>query len=197
MNPRRSAKLAVIGAASPLVFCACSAKDPGGPAQGRTVAGGSESTYGGTGTPNPPASASDASVTAAPDASVAQDAGPASAILSFTLLDASQTGLLGVAVSGFDPIPANATISLGQVGTLSIRANVGTNTIGSIGFSYNGTNHTENAAPYVLCGDDGAGTMTNCNLAAGTLQVTATPYSAADLGGTAGIPRTVTITITP
>jgi hypothetical protein len=148
------------------------------------------------GTPPP---AEDAGVSPTHDASVAPDAAaPASAIQSFTLLDTSQTGAVaGTAVTGFDPIPANATISLAQVGTLSIRANLGANTVGSIGFAYNGINHTENGAPYVLCGDDGAGTITNCNLTAGKLQLTATPYSAADLGGTAGTPRTVTINITP
>ena len=68
-------------------------------------------------------------------------------------------------------------------------------TIGSVGFVYDATNHTENATPYTLCGDNGAGAVTNCNLAAGAHTLTATPYSAADLGGTAGTPLTITFTL--
>jgi hypothetical protein len=131
------------------------------------------------------------------DADDAGDSSPATEIESVTLLDTSQTGnRQGTPVPGFDPIPANASISLGQVRTLSIRANV-SSAVGSIGFVYNGNNHTENAAPYTLCGDNGSGTVTDCHLMAGTLEVTATPFSGAARVGLAGTPATVTITIEP
>ncbi len=136
------------------------------------------------------------------DASAAVDAsntpsGPA--VISFTLLDTSVTNVVqGSPVTGQDPIKNGSTISLGTVGTaLSIRANLNVTTIGSVGFAYDGNNHTENATPYVLCGDNGTGTVNNCNLAAGTHTITATPYSAASLGGTAGTPLTITFTLTP
>jgi hypothetical protein len=143
------------------------------------------------GSPTPDASAAEAATEAGDDAT----AGP---ITSFTLIDTSQTGVInGVAVTGYDPLRNGSTFSLGTVGTqLSIRANVNI-TIGSALFAYDQTNHTENAAPYVLCGDNGQGTISNCNLTAGPHTLTVTPYTAANLGGTALAPRTITFTITP
>jgi len=144
------------------------------------------------GSPPPDASTREAS---AMDAGDDAAAGP---ITSFTLIDTSQTGVInGVAVTGYDPLRGGTTFSLGTVGTqLSIRANVNI-AVGSVLFAYDGTNHTENAAPYVLCGDNGQGTINNCNLAAGTHTLTATPYTDANLGGTALAPRTITFTINP
>ena len=129
----------------------------------------------------------------------AHDAPAGPAVLSFTLLDTSViTAIEGTAVAGQDPIVSGSTISLGTVGTnLSVRANLNVTTIGSVGFVYDATNHTEGAAPYTLCGDNGAGTVNNCNLAAGAHTLTATPYSAAALGGTAGTPLTITFTLAP
>ena len=129
----------------------------------------------------------------------ARDAPSGPTVLSFTLLDTSvTTAIQGTPVAGQDPIVSGSTISLGTVGAnLSVRANLNVTTIGSVGFVYDATNHTENAAPYTLCGDNGAGAVTNCNLAAGAHSITATPYSAADLGGTAGTPLTITFTLAP
>jgi hypothetical protein len=136
----------------------------------------------------------------ASDASSAHDAtdapaGPA--VISMTLLDTSITNVVqGSPVTGYDPIKDGSIISLATVGTnLSVRANLNVATIGSVGFAYSATTHTENTTPYVLCGDNGAGTITNCNLTAGTYKITATPYSAANLGGTAGTPLTITFTL--
>jgi hypothetical protein len=144
---------------------------------------------------------------AAHDAGASEDAGAASdagtdaplqtglSIVSFTLIDTSQnTGVNGTPVPGYDPIPDKSTITLGAL-QLSVRANIGTTPVGSVGFMYDAINHTENAAPYMLCGDDGAGNIVNCNLLDGTHTLTATPYSAAALGGTPGTPYTITFTL--
>jgi hypothetical protein len=150
----------------------------------------------GSGTPIPDANAV---VDTGVDAGDASDAPSGPAVLSFTLLDTSvTTAVQGTPVLGQDPMKTGSSISLGTVGaTLSVRANLNVTTIGSVGFAYDATNHTENATPYTLCGDNGAGTITDCNLAAGQHTLTATPYSAADLGGIAGTPLTITFTLTP
>jgi hypothetical protein len=133
------------------------------------------------------------------DAAGATDALPQGlAVASFTLIDTSITGITsGAAVAGYDPIVDGSTISLAAVGVqLSVRANVGAVTPGSVGFTYNGNAHTENATPYMLCGDNGAGVITDCALTAGTYTITATPYTLAALAGTAGTPLTITFTLT-
>jgi hypothetical protein len=119
--------------------------------------------------------------------------------VSFTLLDTSITNVVqGSPVAGFDPIANNATISTGTVGTqLSIRANTVPSPLGSVEFSLDGTTHTENSLPYTLCGDNGAGTITNCNITAASHELTGTPYSAANLGGTAGTALTIKFTVGP
>ena len=129
----------------------------------------------------------------------ASDAPSGPAVTSFSLIDTSITNVVqGSPVSGYDPIKNGTTISLAQVGTsLSVRANLNVTTIGSVGFVYDATNHTENVTPYMLCGDNGAGVITNCNLAAGAHTITATPYSAANLAGTAGTPLTLSFTLAP
>jgi hypothetical protein len=139
---------------------------------------------------------------AAEDAGAAHDAGSDAPlqtnapIVSFTLIDTSQnTGVNGTPVPGYDPLPDKSTITLGAL-QLSVRANIGATPVGSIGFMYDAINHTENAAPYMLCGDDGAGNIVNCNLLDGTHTLTAQAYSAADLGGTPlGAPLTITFTL--
>jgi hypothetical protein len=124
----------------------------------------------------------------------------AATAFTFTLIDTSVTGLVdGSPVAGFDPIAEGSTITLATTGTaLSIRANLPATGVGSVGFAVDATyTHTENATPYMLCGDNGAGTITSCAnvLVAGKHSLTATPYSAAALGGTAGTPATLSFTI--
>jgi hypothetical protein len=190
-------------------LAACSAPDPSAPVRvGPSMGGGLVDS--GVDPMLPPAdsgvdlqadasAAADTSVAMPDSASDVMDAPSGPAVLSFTLIDTSVTNVIqGSPVAGYDPIAPNSTFSLGTVGTqLSVRANLNVTTIGSVGFVYDATNHTENATPYVLCGDDGAGTIANCNLAAGVHTITATPYELANLGGTAGVPHTVTFTITP
>jgi len=131
------------------------------------------------------------------EASTGDGAAPA---FTFTLIDTTVTGLIdGSPVASFDPIADGSTITLATVGTaLSIRANLPATGIGSVGFALDATyTHTENTTPYMLCGDNGAGTISSCAnvLVAGKHTLTATPYSAAALGGTAGTPSTVSFMI--
>ena len=118
----------------------------------------------------------------------------------FTLVDTAITTLInGSPVAGFDPIAPGATINLATVGSaLSIRANTVPALVGSVAFALDATyTHTENTAPYTLCSDNGAGTITSCAavLTVGKHTLTATPYSATALGGDAGAPISLTFTI--
>ena len=191
---------------------ACSAADPGAPIGQRVGAqnggglvdggvGPAPVTMDEAGSAVPDSAATPDTSSTASDASDAGDA-PVGEVLSVTLVDTSITNVIaGSPVAGYDPLKNNSTFSLGTVGTqLSIRANINptaTANVVSVLFAYDATNHTENATPYTLCGDDGAGTITNCNLAAGQHTLTVTTYTAANLGGTAGTPYTVTFTIAP
>lgn len=120
---------------------------------------------------------------------------------TFTLLDtAVTTNVDGTPVPGYDPLADGTTFSLATVGTaLSVRANTVPANVGSVQFSLDnaGYTHTENAVPYTLCGDDGAGTVTACpELTVGTHTLTATEYTQANLGGTSEGASTITFTIT-
>jgi hypothetical protein len=213
MSHRIDRAFSVLALAAGVVGAACSAGDPGVSTVGHVVGpqGGSVDAS----DPTPPATDTDSGFDTVPDAATTfadsaapSDAAPADAapardaapaiIKSFTLIDTSVTGIVdGSPVAGYDPITDGSTISLATVGTqLSVRANL-TATVGSILFAHDQTTHTENRAPYVLCGDDGAGTISNCNLAAGTYTLTATPYTDANLGGTAETPYTLTFTLVP
>jgi hypothetical protein len=130
--------------------------------------------------------------------SAGSDGGPPT--FNFTLIDTNVTNIVqGSPVAGYDPIAESSTINLAVVGTtLSIRANTVPATVGSVAFALDANyTHTENAAPYMLCGDNRAGTVTSCAnvLTVGKHTLTATPYSAASLGGTAGNPATLDFVI--
>jgi hypothetical protein len=136
------------------------------------------------------------------DLDAASDSPGEAAVLGpdFTLIDTAITTLIdGSPVAGFDPIAEGATINLATVGSaLSIRANTVPALVGSVAFALDATyTHTENTAPYTLCSDNGAGTVTSCAavLTVGKHTLTATPYSATALGGDAGAPISVTFTI--
>jgi hypothetical protein len=136
------------------------------------------------------------------DIDAAADAPGEAAVIGpdFTLVDTAITTIIdGSPVAGFDPIAEGATINLATVGSaLSIRANTVPALVGSIAFALDATyTHTENTAPYFLCSDNGAGTVTSCAavLTVGKHTLTATPYSATALGGDAGAPISVTFTI--
>jgi hypothetical protein len=55
---------------------------------------------------------------------------------------------------------------------------------------------TDNAAPYALAGDTNATDYVAWTPSVGGHTVTATPYTAADAGGTAGTPGTLSFTVT-
>jgi hypothetical protein len=95
------------------------------------------------------------------------------------------------------------TLSLSALGVkkANIRANTST-TVGSVKFELNGPQsktYVDNMTPYALQGDDGNGNYYYGNWyppATGTYTLTATPYTAANAGGTPGISKTITFTIT-
>ncbi|MHC2993457.1 hypothetical protein OB13_18450, partial [Pontibacter sp. HJ8] len=84
---------------------------------------------------------------------------------------------------------------------LSIRANTTPASVGSVKLELSGTQskvYIDNLAPYALHGDDGQGNYYYGNWyppAAGTYSLKATPYSGSKATGTAGIPLTITFTI--
>ncbi|HEY3821154.1 MAG TPA: hypothetical protein VGL81_28510 [Polyangiaceae bacterium] len=124
----------------------------------------------------------------------------APAVPDFTLIDTTVTTVVnGSPVTGYDPIATGATINLATVGSaLSIRANTIPALVGSVAFALDATyTHTEDTAPYMLCSDNGAGVVTSCAsvLTVGLHTLTATPYSATNLGGDAGAPISLTFTI--
>ncbi len=118
----------------------------------------------------------------------------------FTLIDTNITTIVdGSPVTGYDPIAQGAIINLAVTGSaLSIRANVGTAVVGSVAFALDASyTHTEETAPYMLCSDNGAGTITSCAsiLTVGKHTLTAITYTLPDLGGTPGTPMTLDFSI--
>jgi len=197
-----------LGLLALLGLVACSTQDPGavtfGPRNTPDEGAGSTPPAAPTPpTPTPPTpppsnDAGAANPTATLDAG-ADTAPSGPTVSSLTLLDTSITNVLeGSPVNGYDPMKDATTLSSATVGTqLSIRANIVVATTLSVDFNLDGTSHTESAAPYVLCGDDGAGTITNCAIPEGAHTLIVTPYSDAALGGVAGKPVTITFTIAP
>src|ERR1700722_17945719 len=102
-------------------------------------------------------------------------------------------------VSGFNPMPAGATLNFATLGTqhLNIGVNTSPATVGSVGFNYDGnaTYHVENAAPYDIGGDTN-GVYTAWTPTLGTHTLIVTPYTGANLSGTAGTSLTETFTVT-
>ncbi|HTQ44353.1 MAG TPA: hypothetical protein VMI75_16445 [Polyangiaceae bacterium] len=123
------------------------------------------------------------------DAAPVEDTGsPAN---TFSLVNTNvNTIVYGETIYGYDPIPNDSVLDLSKVGlALSIRANTTPLIVGSVVFSLDGTyTHTENAAPYFMCSDNGNGTITNCGqyFTNGKHMLTITPYSAGDGGPDSG-----------
>ena len=117
-------------------------------------------------------------------------------VASFTLIDADND----VPIAGYDPIPDAATLNLATLPTrnLNIRANTNPAAVGSVrfGLDANASYGTDNAAPYALAGDANGTDYLAWTPSVGSHTVTATPYSAADAGGTAGTARTLSFTVT-
>lgn len=112
-------------------------------------------------------------------------------VLSFTLVNADTNEAIG-------PLNNGDTVDLGTIGTnnLNVVANVGDVAPGSIVFDYNGDAgfQTENVAPYALGGDD-SGNFRALSFVLGENTITATPFSEASGGGTAGLSTTVTFNV--
>jgi len=121
---------------------------------------------------------------------------PGQSVASLTLIDADND----VPIAGYDPIPDAATINLATLPTrnLNIRANTNPAAVGSVRFGLDAiaSYGTDNAAPYALAGDTNGTDYLAWTPSVGSHTVTATPYSAADAGGTAGTARTLSFTVT-
>jgi glucose/arabinose dehydrogenase len=120
---------------------------------------------------------------------------PNQSVTSFTLINADNDQ----SIPGYDPIASGANLNLAMLPTrnLNIRANTNPSPVGSVRFGLDtAANYgTDNTAPYALAGD------TNGNYIAwtptvGSHTVTATPYTAADAGGTAGTAASLTFNVT-
>jgi hypothetical protein len=112
---------------------------------------------------------------------------------TFSLVNTNTTGVVyGETIAGYDPIPNNSVIDLAKVGkALSIRANTMPVIVGHVDFVLDGTyTHTESAAPYFLCGDNGQGTIVNCiqSFTDGAHMLTITSYTASVAGPDGGTP---------
>jgi hypothetical protein len=109
-------------------------------------------------------------------------------VTSFTLINADTDTDIGV-LNGGD------TLNMSSLPTanLNIRANTSPATVGSVRFGYdtNANQQTETSAPYAFAGDNGAGDYGAWTPTYGSHTVTATPYTAAGGGGTAGTPLVV------
>ena len=100
------------------------------------------------------------------------------------------------------PLTTGAVLNLASLPTsnLTIRANTSPATVGSVLFVLDGAQavrHNENVAPYALFADsNGDYNPWTPAIAVGSYTLTATPYSAADNGGTAGPPLSIIFTVT-
>jgi hypothetical protein len=130
------------------------------------------------------------------DAAPVEDTGsPAN---TFHLVNTNvNTIVYGETIYGYDPIPNDSALDLSKlepgVATLglSIRVDPTPTIVGHIDFVLDGTyTHTENSAPYFLCGDNGNGTITNCiqYFTNGKHMLTITPYGLGDGAVDSGAP---------
>ena len=109
-------------------------------------------------------------------------------VTSFTLINSATKASILTLTNG-------STLNLLTLPTknINIRANTSPATVGSVVFALSGAqsrNHTETLAPYDLFGDN-----LNWTPAVGNYTLTATPYSAAKGGGTAGTAKTIIFTV--
>ena len=116
-------------------------------------------------------------------------------VTSLTLIN-SDTDL---PMAGYDPLVDGTTIDLATLPTrnMNIRANTSPATVGSVRFGYDGNanQQTETSPPYALMRDT-SGDYWDWTPDVGNHTVTATPYTGASAGGTAGTPLTVNFTVT-
>jgi hypothetical protein len=118
----------------------------------------------------------------------------AQAVASFSLIEAATAK----AIAGYDPIASAVVLDLATLPAgLSIRANTAPSPTGSVLFALDGSyQHTENLLPYALCGDTVTSYAACPQLdVLGSHTLTATPYSGANLSGSAGSPATLSFTV--
>jgi PKD repeat protein len=119
---------------------------------------------------------------------------PSIARLTLVNADRDQT------LAGFETLLEGAVLDVTKLGTrnLNVVAVGGSSTPGSVRFALNDSTNfrTENAAPFALGGDSGAGDFYAWTPAVGTYTLTATPYSGPNATGIAGAPLTVRFTVT-
>ncbi len=122
----------------------------------------------------------------------------AQTVTSLTLINADTDQ----PISGFDPMPANATINLATIGTrnLNIRANTNPQAVGSVLFGLDGNANyrLENSAPYALAGEtNNSGTVDYLpwTPTVGSHTLTATPFSGSGSSGTRGTPLTLSFSV--
>jgi hypothetical protein len=178
------------------------ASGPTDPTGGNAGSGGGTGTGGGT-TVNVDASApgadagtrhtTDGGGDAVVDAAPVEDTGSSANTLSLVNTNVN-TIVYGETIYGYDPIANNSVLDVSKVGdALSIRANPMPQIVDHIDFVMDGTyTHTERAAPYFLCGDNGNGTITNCiqyfTNGAHMLTITVYALGSADAGPDGGPP---------
>ena len=101
-------------------------------------------------------------------------------------------------IASYNPLVSNVTLDLATLPTrnLNIRANMGSGTIGSVRFAYdgNGNYRTDNAAPFAVASESG-GNYAAWTPTVGTHQLTATPYGGANATGSKGTARSITFTV--
>jgi|GEM_PF-5740904 len=109
-------------------------------------------------------------------------AGIVSQTVSFSVVDSNTNEK----IPNYAPIINNTIIDLAQIvsNRLMIRANIVQQTVSSVIFDLNGTQTIVNAVPYTIPIPP-----------AGTYSLTATPYTEADGGGSAGAPLTIEFTV--
>ena len=113
-------------------------------------------------------------------------------VTSYTLVSADSN-------ADIQTLTAGITLNLATLPTrnLNVRANTSPGTVGSVIFALSGAqiqNQTESVVPYALFSDNG-GAYNPWTPPVGSYSLTATPYTAAGGGGTAGTPLTLAFSV--
>lgn len=127
-------------------------------------------------------------------ATLASSANAQQAVVSFTLINADSNA----PIPGYDPLTDGSTLDFTTLPTrnLNIRANTNPSVVGSVRFALDGNSNfrTENVAPYALAGDN-SGDYLPWTPPLGGHTLTATPFTEANAGGSAGTPLTIAFTV--
>lgn len=109
----------------------------------------------------------------------------AQSVTSFTIMNADTD-------TDVATFTGSATVSLGTTPRINVRAN--TSNAGSVVFTQAGSSRTENAAPFAFKGNNGSNYAAWAP-AAGTYQISATPYASTGAKGAVGAAATLTLTV--